>query len=495
VIEPALDSSTGASDGGHDPWLGAVLGGKYRILRRLSRGGMGTVYEARHVIVERHFAIKILHAEYAARPRTVQRFVHEAKAAGALASEHIVAVYDFGDAAGTPYLVMELLRGQDLQQLLSRRGPLPVALAIGLALEVCRGLTAAHAAGLVHRDLKPANVFVLDAEHGCARAKLLDFGVAKLKNAETATSEHALVGTLGYMAPEQVLAGAHVDHRVDLYAVGVLLHEMLSGVPLHRGDQTEVLYGILHGKPPALDDVRDDLPHGLASVVARALAREPDDRHAGATELANALRPFAREAIVHPSSARYAAEPATAGDATRPDEEERDGSLLEARPVVPALMPTTDARGRRRRVAARAALLLLGAATLWLYLGDAQVREALRTERIPALAATQLSAHPAPALAQPPSGAVHATAVAMPPAAEKAAPEKAAPEKAAPEKATPEKAAATSSIPTRRRGLLSYAPSTGTSTASRAPRVPQTRDLPAPSSRFDRNNPYVNAKP
>lgn len=277
-----------------DARIGEILGGKYQILRRLSAGGMGTVYEARHVVVERHFAVKLLHPECAIRPRIVQRFMQEATAVSALASEHLVAVIDFGNASGIPYFVMELLLGQDLRQLLCEYPQLPVPRAVNMALDVCRGLKAAHDAGLVHRDLKPANIFMTQSSSGRDVAKVLDFGAAKFRDAQVSTGEGTLIGTVGYMAPEQVISGKCVDQRADVYSLGVVLYEAIAGRPVYRGGSAEVLYRILHEDPPRLDACRKNLPRGLAEIISRAMAREPAIRYPNVVALAEDLKPFAR---------------------------------------------------------------------------------------------------------------------------------------------------------------------------------------------------------
>jgi serine/threonine protein kinase len=277
-----------------DPRIGEVLEGRYQIVRRLSVGGMGSVYEARHVVVQRAFAVKLLHPEYASRPSIVQRFEQEAKAVGALASEHIVAVVDFGISGGSPYLVMDLLQGQDLRQLLARERQLPAPRACKIAIDVCRGLRVAHAAGLIHRDLKPANIFITPAREGGELAKVLDFGVAKLRDVPSATGEGVLIGTIGYMAPEQVLSGKSVDQRSDVYSLGIVLHEAIQGKPAFEGERAELLYRIVHDGPPALQ--RENLPSALVQIVARATAREPAQRYPDVVALAQALVPFARGA-------------------------------------------------------------------------------------------------------------------------------------------------------------------------------------------------------
>ncbi len=274
--------------------IGEVLKGKYQILRRLAAGGMGTVYEARDVLLGRRFAVKILHSEFAGCASAVQRFLREAAVMGALQHEHLVAVVDSGAVCGVPFFVMELLSGQDLLQLLVALQRLSVRRAVSLVLDVCCGLGAAHDAGLVHRDLKPANIFVTCNREGREVAKVLDFGVAKILDVAGGTGEGTLIGTIGYMAPEQFTSGHEVDRRADIYSLGLILYEAIAGGRAHQGNGLGALYGIVSEDPASLDLRRRNLPSGLAQVVARAMARAPDERYASVSQFAAALQPFVR---------------------------------------------------------------------------------------------------------------------------------------------------------------------------------------------------------
>ncbi|MEY4543912.1 MAG: hypothetical protein RL685_107 [Pseudomonadota bacterium] len=259
--------------------IGDVWGDRYEILRQLSMGGMGTVYEARHVVVGRHFAIKVLHPECANRPRLVKRFRQEAKAVGSLASEHIVAVLDFGEHSGTPYFVMELLQGQDLRELLSASGALPVPRAVGIALDVCKGLRLAHAAGLIHRDLKPANIFVARTSEGRELAKVLDFGVAKLLDASASTAEGTLIGTLGYMALCRSATTA-----------------LALGVPCHRRTPVRPPYATAGSAAASRDRARRlVLARPGTSASAPLRSQSPRRSTRGRTLAATAPRHTARE--------------------------------------------------------------------------------------------------------------------------------------------------------------------------------------------------------
>jgi serine/threonine-protein kinase len=269
--------------------------GKYHVLRRLACGGMGSVYEARHAVVGRHVALKFLHEQYAQRSCMVQRFLREAQAAGSIASEHIIGVLDYGTTEGTPYLVMELVRGKDLREILAETPRLPVERAVHIILDACRGLALAHERGLVHRDLKPANICVTQRSDGREVAKVIDFGVAKLRDGAELSEEGTLIGTLGYMAPEQLTDQKELDARADIYALGVILYQALAGRPPHICNRSELLYRIVSVDPKPLAELRPDLPPGLAEVVHKALFRKKERRYASVRDFAAALEPFARD--------------------------------------------------------------------------------------------------------------------------------------------------------------------------------------------------------
>jgi serine/threonine protein kinase len=274
-----------------------LLADKYRIIRFIGEGGMGTVYEAQHTVVGRRFAVKFLHSELAKEDEILERFRREARAAGALESENIAQVVDFGHAAdGIPYIVMEFLVGEDLAQFLAREGPLPLARAVNIIIQACRGLDAAHAAGIIHRDLKPENLFVCRRGDGSDLIKILDFGIAKLALAgvdgegASVTRTGSTMGTPFYMSPEQARGAKDVDHRVDVYGLGVILFEALSGQKPHPGDSyNAILYHILTQAPTPIATLRAGLPDDLTDILQRSLAFNPSDRPATVMALAQAL--------------------------------------------------------------------------------------------------------------------------------------------------------------------------------------------------------------
>ena len=216
---------------GSDPRIGALVADKYTIVRLIGRGGMGTVYEARHATLSRRFAIKFMQPEYALRPNSLLRFENEAKLAGSLEHPNLAAVMDYGRAEdGSPYLVMEYLDGEDCARLLQRTGPMPVARAVDIVSQTCRGLAVAHGAGVVHRDLKPENLFVTHAGDGRDLVKVLDFGIAKLRSQDaTSVTGSTIMGTCYYMSPEQARDTSEVDERADVWSLGACCTSCSAG--------------------------------------------------------------------------------------------------------------------------------------------------------------------------------------------------------------------------------------------------------------------------
>ncbi|MBO6937163.1 MAG: serine/threonine protein kinase [Deltaproteobacteria bacterium] len=289
-----------------DPLVGALLGGSYRIEAPLARGGMGALYRGTHLRLQRPVAIKVLAAAFAGSDTARRRFRREARALARLHSEHVVEVLDVLDAPdGRPVLVTELLEGEDLSQRIERRGPLPTAEVLAIAVQLARALCDAHAAGVVHRDLKPSNVF-LDGESGSVRVKLLDFGVARVDDDAAITRTGVALGTPLYMAPEQVRKASAADARSDVYGAGAVLYHALTGhAPYPGGNATEALARVLDGPPPAPSRRQAGIPFAVEELVLRAMAREPEARFASAralgeraqhllTQLAPSTRPITK---------------------------------------------------------------------------------------------------------------------------------------------------------------------------------------------------------
>ncbi|HEY6722805.1 MAG TPA: serine/threonine-protein kinase, partial [Polyangiaceae bacterium] len=275
-----------------------VIRGKYRITRLIGDGGMGAVYEAEHLLLKVPVALKFLHADLAERPGLAERFLREARVSASIQSLHVTRVTDVDTTdAGAPFLVMELLRGESLQDLLDRQRRLPQATAIDYTLQILSGLEAAHALDVVHRDLKPDNVFIVQTPGGPV-LKLIDFGIAKLRNSEefkeALTRAGAMMGTPEYMAPEQLYSAENVDARADLFSVGVMLYEMLCGERPAAGEEpTEIVSQFVLGTIVPLQDRLHDVPEALAQVVTRALAAQREDRFDSAFSMRVALAPVA----------------------------------------------------------------------------------------------------------------------------------------------------------------------------------------------------------
>ena len=297
MLDPALHAATG---GEVEPTAGVLLDDRYDVQRELGRGGMGRVLVARDRKLDRDVAIKVITAR-ADDPTRAARLIREARAAGALAHPNIVAVHDVGSAKTGPYIVQELLRGETLRERL-RRGPLLLDEALDLAAQLARGLSAAHAAGVVHRDVKPENVFVTSE----GWVKILDFGIATLRREpqgpDTFTDPGSKAGTPAYMAPEQI-QGGETDARTDLFAFGLVAYEMIAGRhPFERKSAIETAFSILHDEPPPLGD---DVPDAVRRVLLRCLEKDPQARFQSARDLAFELellrsgrRPASRRAWV-----------------------------------------------------------------------------------------------------------------------------------------------------------------------------------------------------
>lgn len=285
---------------GAEPEALPAVGEAYSLVRKLGEGAMAEVYEGVHRGLGRKVAIKLLHPDCASREVTRERFVREAQTLACIQSSHVVSVTDFGRSAnGAPFLVMELLVGSDLRHLLERERRLPTARAVRLIQQACWGIAAAHAQRLIHRDLKPENLFVVQAAHGPEICKVIDFGVARRGDASRElTRDGALVGTIRYMAPEQARAQP-IDERVDVYALGAILYELLSGSPPFAAQSDEVtLFQIMNEAPTALRTVCPQLPKELANVVERALEKDRELRFGSAEALAAALEPWVAQAQI-----------------------------------------------------------------------------------------------------------------------------------------------------------------------------------------------------
>ncbi|MGK3960183.1 protein kinase [Sorangium sp. So ce118] len=279
--------------------IGRTLDDRYAIHRLLGQGGMGAVYEARHTGTGRRVAVKVILGQ-AADEELVRRFQREARAVGAVESEHIAQVFDTGRdrETGAPYIAMEFLEGEDVQSLIGRLGPLPVDLALRIGLQACLGLERAHEAGIVHRDIKPANLFLARKQGGQRLIKLLDFGIAKVADNSLGnggmTKSGTMLGSPLYMSPEQARGSGAVDARSDIWSLGISLYHALSGQRPneHLTGLGELVLAICTTPVRWLQEVAPWVPPEVAHVVHRALAIDPAGRTASAAELAAALRAF-----------------------------------------------------------------------------------------------------------------------------------------------------------------------------------------------------------
>lgn len=286
-----------------DRLVGMIVGGTYRILKVLAEGGMGRLYEAEHVRLECHLAVKVIHEQLSQVSDLLVRFEREARAASRIRSEHIVRVVDvLRTPDARPCIVTDLLQGEDLQAYLDRTGPMTAEGAIPIVRQICRGLVDAHGCGIVHRDLKPSNVFLSQAAGGIFSVKILDFGVAKMMGDPELTRTGAVVGTPAYMAPEQARHSGEADHRADIYAVGAIFYRMLTGKPPYGGnDQSNPLITLLQEDPVRPRSLESSISAGIEAVIQHAMARDPASRPQSAVELEIELAAFDHGSSAAPS--------------------------------------------------------------------------------------------------------------------------------------------------------------------------------------------------
>lgn len=279
---------------------GQILDGKYQIVRLIGEGGMGAVYEGRNTRINRRVAIKVLHANVAANTEIVQRFEREAQVAGTVGNDHILEILDLGAlASGERYMVMEFLDGETFTQRIKGRGRLPAKEAVAILRQVLQGLSAAHGAGIVHRDLKPDNIFILKQKAGHRDfVKIIDFGISKFSEQGTAsrmTRTGALMGTPHYMAPEQATGSAEVDRRTDIYALGIILYEAVTGrLPFKAETFNQLLFEIALAKMTPAREYVPDLDPAIDSIIMKASARDPAHRFQTTDEFVAALEEWER---------------------------------------------------------------------------------------------------------------------------------------------------------------------------------------------------------
>jgi serine/threonine-protein kinase len=282
--------------------VGQVLAGKYRVERVLGEGGMGFVVAAHHLQLDTTVAIKLLRPELLSNAEAVARFAREARAAVRIVSQHVARVLDVGTLEdGAPYMVMEFLEGGDLSSVLAARGPLPMDEAVDYVLQACEAIAEAHAMGIVHRDLKPANLFCVRRPDGTSSIKVLDFGISKITGSfGTNAADHgmtkttALMGSPYYMSPEQMESTRGVDLRTDIWALGVILYELVAGrTPFQGSTLPEICVRIATQQPLPMRSLRADVPPALEAIIVRCLEKDRERRYGDVGTLAGALAPFA----------------------------------------------------------------------------------------------------------------------------------------------------------------------------------------------------------
>jgi serine/threonine protein kinase len=362
-----LDDASSVLD---DPLVGEVLGGTYRLVRRLGEGGMGAVYEASHTRLNKRFAVKTLHASIAGHPEAYKRFQREAQITSEIGHPHIIEVIDFvGEAQSgrqprgaqavgrrddMPYLVMELLDGEELEDKLEREGWLPLEQVVTLLTEVASGLSAAHDAGVVHRDLKPQNIFLTRFGERGDFPKILDFGVSKIRSSESVLTQQqgAYLGTPQYMAPEQAKGqSAAVDARSDVFSLATIVYRALTGKDAFSADSIPgVLHAILNSQPPAPSTLRPELPVAIDEVLATALSKQSAQRFASARAFAEAFASASRgEQLGRTAANALAAEAVnTLVDDAPPEMESPPGDVQPPQPADESPLATQELLPRNR---------------------------------------------------------------------------------------------------------------------------------------------------
>jgi serine/threonine-protein kinase len=276
-----------------DPMLGAVLGGKYRVERKLGEGGMGAVYLAHHVTLPKQFAVKALHSDFTRNVEALERFRREATTTALLEHPNILGISDMDQTDdGMMYIVMEFLKGQELRDVLNEVRILPIPRAVHIFSQLCRALAAAHDKGIVHRDLKPENVFLVEREGDTDFVKVLDFGISKIKQGGSKLTQTGMViGTPHYMSPEQARGDSNLDHRSDIYTIGAMLYEAITGaLPVQADNPTGVLVKILTEAVTPPRQINPAIAPSLEAVVMAAMAKDPAQRYPACRDLMRAIQ-------------------------------------------------------------------------------------------------------------------------------------------------------------------------------------------------------------
>ncbi len=394
---------------------GDVIAGKYRVERVLGAGGMGVVVEARHLQLYTKVAIKFLLPTNLEKRDAMARFAREARAAARLKSEHVARVLDVGTLeSGAPYMVMEYLVGSELSTWLRQRGALPVEDAVEILLQIAEALAEAHASGIVHRDLKPTNLFIVERRDGGAHVKVLDFGISKMaEEGVDATQTATILGSPLYMSPEQMRSAKAVDPRSDIWSLGVIFFEMLTGERPFEGDTlTELILKVTSEVPRPVRRLRPELPAAVAAVISRCLEKDRRNRFQSVTELAVALEPFAPYSFV--TSSR----PVTSLVPSGPNPPPARSALTADPPVIQASAATgapwsrTAMKPGTKAVVGTASLVVVAGAAVWLAFLPPRAEEPGSPPPVSAIVGLRASA--IDAVARPDAGPAPSSASSVP---------------------------------------------------------------------------------
>jgi len=404
--------------------LGGVVAGKYRIDRGIGFGGMGVVCAATHLELGTAVAIKFVRPERGSDERAVARFLTEARAAAQLRSQFACRVMDCGRLpSGSPYIVMEYLVGHDLRSLVDKRGPMSVEGAVAVALQACEALAEAHSKHIVHRDVKPENLFIAEGPGGAELLKVLDFGISKqlspLGAPRSLTDSRESVGSPSHMSPEQMIDPSGIDFRTDIWSLGVVLYEILTGqMPFPGESGPQLCANVMTMQPIALQSHRADIPEGLERVILRCLEKDRERRFRDVGELSLALSEFggAEAALAAARVEQIFGRMQSSAPPAAASNQAVEGSLADLGDTAPSI-PGVPRRGLGRRVIV--GLVLLAATGLAGLALRRAVRPIKLEERTPTTAASPPSATPAPApapLLPPPSATASVPVKAKPPA-------------------------------------------------------------------------------